>query len=119
MDHVLVVVVRYFGGIKLGAGGLARAYGGAAARCLQRAARLELRHRTRLRIHVPFDEVGGIHACLDRHGAARLEEVWTEVGLDLEVEVDTDTVPALEDALAGVTHGRARPEAVPGGPHDG
>lgn len=42
MDRVLVVVTRWFGGIKLGAGGLVRAYGGAAAECLRRAPRREL-----------------------------------------------------------------------------
>ncbi|MCU0692466.1 MAG: YigZ family protein, partial [Polyangiaceae bacterium] len=31
VDHVMVVVARHFGGIKLGAGGLVRAYGGTAA----------------------------------------------------------------------------------------
>ena len=42
MDRVIVVVTRWFGGIKLGAGGLVRAYGGAAAECLRRAPRREL-----------------------------------------------------------------------------
>ncbi|HWS27779.1 MAG TPA: YigZ family protein [Xanthomonadales bacterium] len=42
MDRVVVVVTRWFGGIKLGAGGLVRAYGGAAAECLRRAPRREL-----------------------------------------------------------------------------
>src|SRR3546814_18000784 len=37
MDRVVVVVTRWFGGIKLGAGGLVRAYGGTAAECLRRA----------------------------------------------------------------------------------
>ena len=37
MDRVAVVVTRWFGGIKLGAGGLARAYGGTAAECLRLA----------------------------------------------------------------------------------
>ena len=37
LDHILAVVVRYFGGIKLGAGGLVRAYSQAAAEALANA----------------------------------------------------------------------------------
>jgi len=39
LDHVVVVVTRWFGGIKLGVGGLVRAYGGCAAECLRTAPR--------------------------------------------------------------------------------
>jgi len=112
VDHVLVVVVRYFGGIKLGAGGLARAYGGAAARCLAGAGRLEVRPRIRLQAGVPFEDVGGLHACLERHGAVRLSETWTEAGLELELEVDTEVAEALRDALADLTRGRVTWTAV-------
>ncbi|XP_074380456.1 uncharacterized protein LOC141721429 isoform X2 [Apium graveolens] len=37
LDRVMVVVIRYFGGIKLGTGGLVRAYGGVASECLKNA----------------------------------------------------------------------------------
>ena len=40
LDGVCVLVVRHFGGTKLGAGGLVRAYGGAARECLQEAERV-------------------------------------------------------------------------------
>ncbi|MBN1335030.1 MAG: YigZ family protein [Deltaproteobacteria bacterium] len=116
MDHVLVVVVRTFGGIKLGAGGLVRAYGGIAARCLAAAPPLELRPRVRLSLRVPFEDLGGVHACLDRLDAARLREDWTEAGLDLEVEVDVDSVEVLEHALADLTRGRVRRVERPPGP---
>ncbi|PPS17519.1 hypothetical protein GOBAR_AA03051 [Gossypium barbadense] len=36
-DRIMVVVIRYFGGIKLGTGGLVRAYGGVASECLRNA----------------------------------------------------------------------------------
>lgn len=35
LNHVLIVVVRYFGGIKLGAGGLVRAYSNTAKECIK------------------------------------------------------------------------------------
>ena len=56
MDRVVVLVSRWFGGIKLGTGGLARAYGGCAAKCLQDAARIELVPSTRLAFACGFAE---------------------------------------------------------------
>ena len=43
LDYICVVVTRYFGGIKLGAGGLVRAYGGAVADVLRQATRVQMR----------------------------------------------------------------------------
>ncbi|MCU0989480.1 MAG: YigZ family protein [Xanthomonadales bacterium] len=54
LDHVMVVVTRYFGGIKLGAGGLVRAYSTAAARY----AALEACHAEKLGESYPD---GGVH----------------------------------------------------------
>ena len=37
LDHAMVVVTRYFGGIKLGVGGLVRAYSGSTSKCIDQA----------------------------------------------------------------------------------
>lgn len=50
LDRVCVVVTRYFGGVKLGAGGLVRAYGGICAEALRNAPRLKMTDCTRAQI---------------------------------------------------------------------
>lgn len=54
-DCALIIVTRWFGGIKLGTGGLVRAYGGGAARALQKAELTELVDWQGLTFHCPFN----------------------------------------------------------------
>src|SRR5690625_4405222 len=48
-DQTVVLVIRWFGGTKLGTGGLVRAYGGCAAQCLRLADKTELVERCLIR----------------------------------------------------------------------
>ena len=61
-DQVVVLVIRWYGGIQLGTGGLARAYGGSAARCLQDADKQLLVARESLSCHLPFDCQAALYA---------------------------------------------------------
>ncbi|MDB5758841.1 MAG: hypothetical protein JWM30_2130, partial [Burkholderia sp.] len=54
LDNVLGVVVRYFGGVKLGAGGLVRAYTDAIATALKQAQRIEYIARASLKVDVDY-----------------------------------------------------------------
>lgn len=54
LDFVCVVVTRYFGGIKLGAGGLTRAYGGCCADVLAECKRVSMRSCLRAKITVEY-----------------------------------------------------------------
>lgn len=110
VDHVVVVVTRWFGGIKLGAGGLVRAYGGTAAECLCRAGRLEVRPKVRLHVQVPFDQIGAVYPVVDRLQAARLGESFEAEGLMLELEIDETQAEALKSALRDATRGKAKME---------
>ncbi len=56
-----VVVVRWFGGVKLGTGGLARAYRDTAAETLRRAAIEDHFVYERIRVQVPFDRLGDVY----------------------------------------------------------
>jgi uncharacterized YigZ family protein len=108
LDHVVVVVARWFGGIKLGAGGLVRAYGGTAAECLRVAARIELHPQRVLRLTAPFEVLGAVYPLFEQHGVERGAEEYSAEGVSLELRVRADRAEALERALRDATRGRAR-----------
>ena len=67
LDCVAVVVARWFGGIKLGAGGLVRAYGGTAAECLRLASKSPLVERVTVVVRCDFAAAGALRARLADH----------------------------------------------------
>ena len=79
-DRVAVVVTRWYGGIKLGAGGLARAYGGAAAECLRLAPRLPIVATGRLVMRCEFADLAIVTARLREMGATVERETFTADG---------------------------------------
>ncbi|MCB1567280.1 MAG: YigZ family protein [Xanthomonadales bacterium] len=108
LDGVMVVVTRWFGGIKLGAGGLVRAYGGTAAECLRRADRIEIIVQAHGWIHCGFEHLGSVHAQLDHYGARKLTESYTANGVQLEVELPRQHLEAMLTTLGDATRGQAR-----------
>ena len=107
-DRVAVVVVRWFGGIKLGAGGLVRAYGGCAAECLRTAARVPLIETCILQLRAPFDTLGALHAALPAAAAHKLDERFDADGALLRVELPLDRVVDLKTRLRDATRNRIR-----------
>jgi uncharacterized YigZ family protein len=107
-DQVVVVVTRWFGGIKLGAGGLVRAYGGATAECLRTALRRPLVALREIELRAPFDDLGIVHAALATHGAAKLDERFDADGVVLRLSLPADRIDALSLQLRDATRNRAR-----------
>ena len=107
-DRVMVVVTRWYGGIKLGAGGLVRAYGGAAAECLRLAPREPLVAWATVELTCPFDDLGHVHAALAVHSAAKQDEDFDEHGARLRVQLPADRVDALKSQLRDATRNRVR-----------
>jgi uncharacterized YigZ family protein len=109
-DRVIVVVTRWFGGIKLGAGGLVRAYGGAASECLRLAAKTPLIERTQATIACGFEHVGALHQLIGQFGAEKRTETFTDSGLLVDIELPRDRIAPLQNALRDATRGQARIE---------
>lgn len=113
-DRTMVVVARWFGGIRLGAGGLVRAYGGTAAECLRLAGRVAIVARVRLDVACELAHVGALHQLIARFGATRNAESFVDGGVRMAIELPRDRVEALQSALRDATRGQARiAEATP------
>lgn len=101
---VAVVVTRYYGGTKLGTGGLVRAYGAAAAAVLDDAATVERPVVEPLRLRFDYGFTGPVQGVLAAHG---LEPVRADYGADVAfelavpVEATTEVRKALRDATQG------------------
>jgi hypothetical protein len=65
LDRTVALVARVFGGVKLGAGGLARAYGGAVARALDAARVVEVPDRRAFAVRAGFADVDVLLRLLD------------------------------------------------------
>jgi putative IMPACT (imprinted ancient) family translation regulator len=111
---VLGVVVRWFGGTRLGRGGLARAYRDAAAGAAARAGWLEITPRVRLELIVPLARLGEVHRVLTACGAAWGPQSVMGDTFRLEVTVPERNRSDLYRALAEATHGTGRVRAVEG-----
>ncbi len=88
LKNVLVVVIRYFGGVKLGAGGLIRAYSGGAADVLDAAQIVRKQWSDCLSVTVDYHLYGGLKNDLTDRGILPVNETFTDqVTLDFEVPV--------------------------------
>jgi uncharacterized YigZ family protein len=80
LTDVLAIVTRYFGGVKLGAGGLVRAYGGAVSAAVEAAGTVELDTWPRLLVRVDYGTAGSLEGLLRlREDVHLLEVSFTEV----------------------------------------
>lgn len=106
LDRVVVVVTRWFGGVKLGAGGLVRAYGGTAAECLRLAERVVLVERVRRAFHCPFGDLALVASRLPGLDAVIEDETFDAEGASYVVAVPVTRAGELSTRLADMSSGR-------------
>jgi putative IMPACT (imprinted ancient) family translation regulator len=118
LDETVIVVSRFFGGVKLGTGGLARAYRAAALDAIAGAGVEPFVDSVELTCRVPFDAAGELHRLIEAHGAEKRDERWSGGGLEAAVVVASAARDAFETAVAEATRGRGRVSAADQPPGD-
>ena len=106
LDGVLATVVRYFGGVKLGAGGLVRAYGDAVAQALKDAPRVPRVALRELVCALPYALEGVARRQIEAAGAELLDVSHHSL-VTLRFRLAADAAAALQAALTEATAGRA------------
>ncbi|MCH7314376.1 YigZ family protein [Acinetobacter sp. ANC 3882] len=105
LTNIIVLVNRWYGGIKLGTGGLVRAYGGCAGQCLLLAEKIELIEKKQIRFSCWFNEWAIIQYELMQQ-QIEYQENYTETGVVVDARVQVHQIEPLKLKLQDVTRGR-------------
>ncbi|ORF46072.1 IMPACT family protein [Gilliamella apicola] len=107
-DQIVVVVTRYFGGIKLGTGGLIRAYGGSTSHCLQQATLIELIARITLQFHCYYNEWPIIENRLKELDVIIENQEFDAEGVKVSIAITKDNSLILSKNISDITRGRVK-----------
>lgn len=99
LSDVLLLVVRWFGGTKLGKGGLARAYAAAAKEAVELAELVERIETVELELSLPYPQLGAVRRLLDGRGHELVAESYEE-SVHLRVAVERPRLRRFEEAIA-------------------
>jgi uncharacterized YigZ family protein len=105
LTNVIVVVTRYFGGTKLGTGGLTRAYSEAAAGVLEKAGVVKKYITKKISLTVPFPDYNSVERIIQQYKAAIVRQEFADV-VELTVEVRISTAEQFINRLVELTSGR-------------
>ncbi|MBM2845918.1 MAG: hypothetical protein HW407_1230 [Bacteroidetes bacterium] len=107
LTDVVAVVTRYFGGTKLGVGGLARAYGEAAEKAMSSAEPVTRYVLLALRVSFPHTHISNVMHVVSKLGARIVDTVYDEE-VHLQLEIRVSRREELQSSLVNHTSGNIR-----------
>jgi len=111
--NVLVTSVRYYGGIKLGTGGLTRTYGASARAALDSAETETVIIKKDVALEIPFDFTGIAMSYIGRFEGLEIKSTtYTESGSSLTVRIPIASVQKFIDEMVEKSGGKIKPSAI-------
>ncbi|MFW1953617.1 IMPACT family protein [Acinetobacter beijerinckii] len=107
LSNLIVLVNRWYGGVKLGTGGLVRAYGGCAGQCLLLAEKIELIEKKEVQFSCLFNEWAILQYEL-LHQHIEYQESYTEIGVAVLARLQVHQIEPLKLKLQDVSRGREK-----------
>ncbi|MCP4549020.1 MAG: YigZ family protein [bacterium] len=117
MSDLVCVVMRWFGGTKLGVGGLIKAYGQTARDCLATAARGERLHMVHLSGSFPYELEPQLRSLLARSQGRLIDSVYAEK-VSWQLSLPISAVEAFKRTTADLSRGRSQFSIVDDGSPD-
>lgn len=111
LKDILVVVTRYFGGVKLGTGGLSKAYHESALKVLQSCIFIQKELREALAIVFPKKYFDRVQMILNK-GKVKVKKLAFGDRARMEIEVSEGIISKLKDELMNKTRGEIEFEGI-------
>lgn len=117
LSNILVLVNRWYGGVKLGTGGLVRAYGGCAGQCLLLAEKIELIEKKKVSFSCQFNEWAIFQYELNQQHI-EFQQDYTATGVDVIALLQIHQIEPLSLKIQDVTRGREQLRMLEEPQHD-
>lgn len=105
LTNVCVVVTRYFGGIKLGTGGLVRAYTSSAKMAIEAAGILEVRDFEEVELKIPYSQLAMLQN-IEKSMPFSIENIEYLESLKIKLKFESEYRKEVEDFLVDFTKGK-------------
>jgi uncharacterized YigZ family protein len=105
LEDVMVIVIRYFGGTKLGVGPLGKAYYESAFNVLQNSTIVVKNPHNNITIKTNFDKMGHVFRILSGLNAKKITSDYKENSVDINCLMLTDDISKFKEQLAEYSQG--------------
>ncbi|RKZ28904.1 YigZ family protein [bacterium] len=105
ISNAMVAVVRYFGGIKLGTGGLVKAYSQTARNAIEDAGIIPFIEMVEIEAKIPYGAVSQMAILIDKTGGTITSQDFSEI-VTIKARIPKNAINELQSFISEITRGK-------------